>query len=77
MLVTITFDAYFDVRVEELLEERKLYVFDKVSVCVDNTLRRIGFKNWAARRQNNKREEKTRHVAYVEIYKLLKWCVYL
>lgn len=73
MLVAIVFHAYYDVNVEELLSERKLYVCDKVAIFVDTLLQKIRLKNWAARRQNNRLIDKlNEHITYQDVYKILK-----
>lgn len=76
MLVAVSFHAYFDVDVEESLSERKLYVYDKVSASVVNALVWIGFKESAAKNNELKMNDVDRHIAYQEVYKLLKRCVY-
>ncbi|XP_025414980.1 polycystin-2-like isoform X2 [Sipha flava] len=77
MLVAIVFHAYFDVDVEELLAERKVYVFDKISEFVDHMLLRVGLKEWSTKRKNDRlKSELDQHITYQDIYKILKRCRY-
>lgn len=73
MLVAIVFHAYFDVDVEELLKERKLYVCDKVSLLVDKVIKLLGFDDWVTLRENQRLKSELNHsIAYQDIYKILK-----
>lgn len=68
------FHAYFDVDVEELLAERKVYVCDKISEFVYRVLLpRVGLKDWSAKRQNDRLKSKLdEHITYQDVYKTLK-----
>lgn len=73
MLVAIVFHAYFDIDVEVLLAEKKLYVCDKLSIFIDTILDRLGFKKLCTRRQQNRlQSELDRRIPYQDVYKILK-----
>lgn len=73
MLVAIVFHAYFDVDIEELLNDRKLYVCDKINVFVGNVLKKMGLEKWVLKRQDNRlKAELDRHITYQDAYKILK-----
>lgn len=73
MLVAIVFHAYFEVDIEELLAERKVYVFDKVSEFLDRMLLQLGLNSWLTKRQNDRlKSELDQHMTYQDVYKILK-----
>lgn len=73
MLVAIVFHAYFDVDIEILLDERKLYVCDKFSIYIEKTLQMLGLTKMAVRhRQKRLQSEQGLYVPYVDVYKILK-----
>lgn len=73
MLVAIVFHTYFDVDIEIILDDRKQYVCDKISISIENTLLKLGLKKIASWcRQKRLQREQGRLVPYVDVYKILK-----
>ncbi|XP_050428764.1 uncharacterized protein LOC126838412 [Adelges cooleyi] len=74
MLVAIAFHAYFDVNIEELIADRKQYVWDKVFTCLGGIFNHLGLNKWANKKPLEKVQEKPGYINYEDVYKLLRRC---
>ncbi|XP_050430884.1 polycystin-2-like [Adelges cooleyi] len=72
MLVAIVSHAYLNLDVEELIGDRKHFVWDQARE--DGLLRRIGFGKWAEKRKDDRMKYKHNYISYREARSLLKRC---